>query len=88
MLRVITRPFLDSMRRKRRRRPWTRCPGGRAGRKSDIAKLAVFLCSEDADFIVGQTIVSDGGTSSLMSLISDFRNPSTARWGTGYVPGI
>jgi len=63
-------------------------PRGRAGRKSDIAKLAVFLCSEDADFIVGQTIVSDGGTASLMSLISDFRNPSTARFGTGYVPGV
>jgi NAD(P)-dependent dehydrogenase (short-subunit alcohol dehydrogenase family) len=63
-------------------------PRGRAGRKSDIAKLAIFLCSDDADFIVGQTITSDGGTTSLMSLISDFRTPSSAKFGTGYVAGI
>ena len=63
-------------------------PGGRAGTKSDIAKLAVFLCSEDAAFIIGQTIVADGGTTALMSLMSDFRNPSSARFGTGYVPGV
>lgn len=65
-----------------------RVPLGRAGKKSDIAKLAVFLCSEDAEFIVGQTIVSDGGSASLMSLISDFRSPSKAKFGLGYVPGI
>jgi 3-oxoacyl-[acyl-carrier protein] reductase len=63
-------------------------PLGRSGRKVEIAKLAVFLCSEDAAYIVGQTIVADGGTTSLMSLISDFRNPSAARFGTGYVPGV
>ena len=63
-------------------------PLGRSGLKVEIAKLAVFLCSDDAAYIVGQTIVADGGTTSLMSLISDFRNPSTAKFGTGYVPGI
>jgi NAD(P)-dependent dehydrogenase (short-subunit alcohol dehydrogenase family) len=63
-------------------------PLGRSGLKVEIAKLAVFLCSEDAAYIIGQTIVADGGTTSLMSLISDFRNPSTAKFGTGYVPGI
>jgi len=63
-------------------------PLGRSGLKVEIAKLAVFLCSEDAAFIIGQTIVADGGTTSLMSLISDFRHPSTAKFGTGYVPGV
>ena len=62
-------------------------PLGRSGEKSEIAKLAVFLCSDDAGYIVGQTIVADGGTTSLMSLISDFRNPSSAKFGTAYVPG-
>jgi enoyl-[acyl-carrier-protein] reductase (NADH) len=61
---------------------------GRPGTPLDIARLAVFLCSDEAEFIVGQTIVADGGTVSLMSLISDFRNESTARFGTGYVPGV
>jgi NAD(P)-dependent dehydrogenase (short-subunit alcohol dehydrogenase family) len=63
-------------------------PVGRYGLPVDIAKLAVFLCTEDAGFIVGQTIVVDGGTSALMSLISDFRNESANRFGTGYLPGI
>lgn len=63
-------------------------PLGRAGEPIDIARLAAFLCSEDAAYVVGQTIVADGGTTSLMSLISDFRNESSARFGKGYLPGI
>lgn len=63
-------------------------PVARPGAPSDIAKLAVFLCGDDAEYIIGQTIVADGGTTALMSLISDFRNESTARFGTGYVPGV
>jgi len=62
-------------------------PLGRSGEKVEIAKLAVFLCSDDAAYIIGQTIVADGGTTSLMSLISDFRNKSTATFGKNYVPG-
>lgn len=65
-----------------------RVPLGRSGSKLEIAKLAAFLCSDESGYIVGQTIVADGGTSSMMSLISDFRTPSTARFGKGYVPGI
>ena len=61
-------------------------PVGRFGVPIDIAKLAAFLCTQDAGFIVGQTIVVDGGTSALMSLISDFRNESTHRFGVGYIP--
>jgi NAD(P)-dependent dehydrogenase (short-subunit alcohol dehydrogenase family) len=63
-------------------------PVARTGEPSDIAKLAAFLCSDDASFIVGQTIVSDGGTTALMSLVSDFRKESTNTFGKGYIPGI
>ncbi len=63
-------------------------PLGRPGVPLDIARLAVFLCSDDAAYIVGQTIVADGGTTALMSLISDFRNESSARFGKGYLPGV
>jgi len=63
-------------------------PLGRSGLKVEIAKLAVFLCSEQSGYIVGQTIAADGGTSALMSLISDFRTQSTAKFGKGYVPGV
>jgi NAD(P)-dependent dehydrogenase (short-subunit alcohol dehydrogenase family) len=63
-------------------------PLGRSGTKLEIAKLAAFLCSDDAAFIVGQTVVADGGTTALMSLISDFRHRSSASFGKGYVPGV
>ena len=63
-------------------------PVGRAGWPLDVARLAVFLCSSEAEFIIGQTIVVDGGSTALMSLMTDFRNESTARFGTGYVPGV
>jgi len=63
-------------------------PLGRPGFPKDIARLALFLCSEDAEYIVGQTIIADGGTTALMSLISDFRNESSARCGLGYVTGV
>lgn len=63
-------------------------PLGRPGGTVEIARIAAFLCSNEAEFIIGQTIVADGGTTSLMSLISDFRNESTAHFGTGYLPGI
>jgi NAD(P)-dependent dehydrogenase (short-subunit alcohol dehydrogenase family) len=61
-------------------------PVARYGIPLDVAKMAVFLCSEDAGFITGQTMVVDGGTTALMSLISDFRTESTARFGKGYMP--
>jgi NAD(P)-dependent dehydrogenase (short-subunit alcohol dehydrogenase family) len=63
-------------------------PVARPGTPLDIAKLAVFLCSSDAEFIIGQTIIADGGTTALMSLISDFRHESANRFGKGYVPGV
>jgi len=60
-------------------------PLGRAGEPNEMAKLAIMLCSDEAAFIIGQTIVADGGTTALMSLISDFRNESKNRCGLGYV---
>jgi NAD(P)-dependent dehydrogenase (short-subunit alcohol dehydrogenase family) len=61
-------------------------PAGFYGVPLDIAKLAVFLCSDDSRYIVGQTIIVDGGTTALMSLLSDFRLESAARFARGRVP--
>jgi len=36
-------------------------PKGRAGTPEDIAKVIAFLCSDDAEWITGQTFVVDGG---------------------------
>jgi NAD(P)-dependent dehydrogenase (short-subunit alcohol dehydrogenase family) len=63
-------------------------PVARAGTPLDIARLAAFLCSDESSFIVGQTLVADGGTTALMSLMTDFRTESTATFGRGYVPGV
>lgn len=36
-------------------------PVGRFGEPSEIAKLALYLCSEDAGFITGTDVIIDGG---------------------------
>jgi NAD(P)-dependent dehydrogenase (short-subunit alcohol dehydrogenase family) len=62
-------------------------PAARFGLPIDVARLAVFLSGDDSSFLVGQTIVLDGGTVSLMSLISDFRTESTSKFGEDYILG-
>jgi 2-deoxy-D-gluconate 3-dehydrogenase len=39
-----------------------RNPSGRVGTPQDIAGLAIFLCSRAGEYVVGQTIASDGGS--------------------------
>lgn len=40
-------------------------PAGRQGLPSDIGKAAVFLASDDSEFIVGTEILSDGGMTNI-----------------------
>ncbi|MDR7568835.1 MAG: SDR family oxidoreductase, partial [Armatimonadota bacterium] len=46
-------------------------PKGRMGTPEDIAKVIAFLCSDDAEWIVGQTIVVDGG----LTLMGAYQRP-------------
>ena len=43
----------------------SRTPVGRIGHPEDIANVVTFLCSEESRWIVGQTLVADGGYSIL-----------------------
>ena len=63
-------------------------PIGFMGQPQDIGKLAVFLASEAARYIVGQTFVIDGGTTSWFSLCDSYRTSAPIRFGQGYVPGV
>lgn len=63
-------------------------PAGVIGAPRDIGKLALFLASDESRYIVGQTIVIDGGMLAIMPLSGDFRDPRQEQWGQGYVPGL
>lgn len=39
-----------------------RVPMGRFAQPEDIAKVAVFLASEDSDYVTGTTVLVDGGS--------------------------
>jgi len=63
-------------------------PIGFQGAPLDIARIAVFLASDDARFIVGQTLIADGGTTSWMPFGEGFRHGPGKQFGQGYVPGL
>ncbi len=47
-------------------------PAGRVGKPEDIAKMVVYLCSEDASFINGENICIDGGMTKQMIYHNDY----------------
>jgi NAD(P)-dependent dehydrogenase (short-subunit alcohol dehydrogenase family) len=63
-------------------------PAGFVGQPRDVGRLAVFLASDDARYIIGQSLILDGGQGAIMPLTGDFREPRKEQWGRGYVPGI
>jgi NAD(P)-dependent dehydrogenase (short-subunit alcohol dehydrogenase family) len=63
-------------------------PCGFAGTPADIAGVALFLASDAGRYIVGQTLIVDGGTTSWMPFGEQFKQPMTAQFGQGYVPGL
>ena len=60
---------------------------GFIGKAEDIARVAIFLASTESRYIIGQTILCDGGQTIILPGTPDFRAPVQERYGTGYVPG-
>jgi len=63
-------------------------PAGFIAKPPDIAAVAVFLASAGARYIVGQTLVVDGGTTSWLPFGEQFKQPMSVQFGQGYVPGL
>jgi glucose 1-dehydrogenase/3-oxoacyl-[acyl-carrier protein] reductase len=62
-----------------------RIPAGFKGEPKDIGELAIFLASEGARYLIGQTIVVDGGFIGYMPVGKDFTSPFNWTFGEGYV---
>ena len=58
---VIHTPMLDCFSQEELGQLVEQTPIGRLGRGEDVAALALFLASEQAEFITGQIICADGG---------------------------
>ena len=63
-------------------------PVGFMAEPGDIGAVAVFLASPAARYIIGQTIVADGGTTAWFSLCDSFTASAPVHFGQGYVPGV
>ncbi len=61
-------------------------PAGFVGQPHDIGELALFLASDASRYIVGQTLVVDGGQMSIMANMGDFRQRRQWKFGKDYVP--
>jgi glucose 1-dehydrogenase len=65
----INRAWVDDP--EKREQVESHIPMGRAGTAEEMAAVTVFLCSDEAAYITGQTIFVDGG----LTLYPDFRTP-------------
>lgn len=63
-------------------------PAGFVGRPADIGRIAVFLASDDARYIVGQTIIADGGRSARVPFGDDAEQPYGCTFGETYTPWL
>jgi NAD(P)-dependent dehydrogenase (short-subunit alcohol dehydrogenase family) len=59
----------------------SRTPLGRVGEPDEVATIALFLASEEASYVTGQTIYADGGRLALNYVMPPAGQPAPARLG-------
>jgi len=57
----VTTPMTDALTEDQKKALFERIPAGRFGAPSDIAAAVVFLASEEAGYVTGQTLHANGG---------------------------
>lgn len=63
-------------------------PAGFIGTGTDLGNLAAFPSTDASRYVIGQTIICDGGQTTVMPAAGNFREPTSVQYGQGYVPGI
>ena len=58
---VVQTPLLEKVEKERLEQYLKNQPMGAFGKPEDIAETALFLCSDAASYITGQTLIVDGG---------------------------
>lgn len=61
-------------------------PVGFIGEPGDIARAVLFLASDDARYVLGQTLIVDGGTTAWMAFGEGHKERLHAAGDLGYVP--
>ncbi|MBA3280543.1 MAG: SDR family oxidoreductase, partial [Geodermatophilaceae bacterium] len=65
---VVKTQFATALYEGREEQVANRYPAGRLGVPEDVASAAAFLLSDEASWITGQTLVIDGGMTSVGEL--------------------
>ena len=62
---IIASPMIDRLNEKQREAILARVPAGKLGTPRDVAAAAVFLASDEAHYVTGQTLHVNGGMAML-----------------------
>jgi 3-oxoacyl-[acyl-carrier protein] reductase len=62
---IIASPMIDRLNEKQREAILARVPAGKLGTPRDVAVAAVYLASDEAQYVTGQTLHVNGGMAML-----------------------